>query len=208
MTEVSYSLRPVCSAQWPTGPERGIDGCGQQLGHSLRCAVLSAHPLCKISNPEYHQCAGWPYTTGSTKVIQNTHTLKSTKQKEPYNMICQMSFAFLQNQQLWAWLYSWQVLDFTFARSSCLTLRLTFSARLQVNVIMPASWLASPPISCRLGLSSKGNMSQQQRQIQLQIKQINNKVHPILCSASILVWIEPSCPTSLPSSTSTSFCNC
>lgn len=27
----------------------------------------------------------------------------------------------------------------TFARSSCLTLRLTFSARLQVNVIMPDS---------------------------------------------------------------------
>lgn len=28
---------------------------------------------------------------------------------------------------------------FTFARSNCLTLRLTFSARLQVNVIMPDS---------------------------------------------------------------------
>ena len=32
------------------------------------------------------------------------------------------------------------------------------------------------------------------------------KLYPILCSASIFVWMAPSCPTSLSSSASTSFC--
>ena len=40
----------------------------------------------------------------------------------------------------------------TLARSSWRTLRLTFSARLHVKVIIPDSWLASPSISCRFGL--------------------------------------------------------
>ena len=33
-----------------------------------------------------------------------------------------------------------------------------------------------------------------------------SKMYPIRCSASIFVWIAPSCPTSLSSSASTSFC--
>lgn len=46
----------------------------------------------------------------------------------------------------------WTSRYITFARSSCRTLLLTFSARLQVKVIIPESWLASPSISCKLGL--------------------------------------------------------
>lgn len=45
----------------------------------------------------------------------------------------------------------------TLVRSSCLTLQLTFSARLQVKLIMPESCTASPSISCRLGLQSTYN---------------------------------------------------
>lgn len=43
----------------------------------------------------------------------------------------------------------------TLARSSCRTLLLTFSARLQVKAIIPASCWASPSISCRLGLCAQ-----------------------------------------------------
>lgn len=40
----------------------------------------------------------------------------------------------------------------TLVRSSCLTLLLTFSARLHVKLIMPDSCTASPSISCKFGL--------------------------------------------------------
>ena len=39
------------------------------------------------------------------------------------------------------------------------------------------------------------------------ISLICTNCNPILCSASILVWMEPSCPTSLSSSDSTSVCS-
>lgn len=52
----------------------------------------------------------------------------------------------------------------TLARSSCLTLLLTFSARLQVNVIIPANCLASPSISCKLGLEAQSKVSEQNSQ--------------------------------------------
>lgn len=45
----------------------------------------------------------------------------------------------------------------TLARSSWRTLLLTFSARLQVKVIIPVNCWASPSMSCKLGLETQGN---------------------------------------------------